>query len=69
MGPVERARELAPLVRDAADEAERERRLPERVAVAMAEAGLYRVAVPKTCAGLECDPRTQIETMPRAGSA
>ena len=62
-GPVARARALAPLVADAADEAERERRLPERVAVAMAEAGLYRVAVPEACGGLACPPRTQIETI------
>jgi alkylation response protein AidB-like acyl-CoA dehydrogenase len=61
--PVEQARALAPLVRDAADEAERERRLPERVAVAMAEAGLYRVALPRAYGGLECEPRTQIETI------
>jgi len=61
--PVERARALAPLVREAADQAERERRLPERVAVAMAEAGLYRVAVPQAYGGLECEPRTQIETI------
>lgn len=61
--PVERARALAPLIRDAADEAERERRLPERVAVAMADAGLYRVAVPTAYGGLECDPRAQIETI------
>lgn len=61
--PVERARALAPLIRDAADEAESQRRLPERVAVAMAEAGLYRVAVPEPYGGLACDPRTQIETI------
>lgn len=61
--PVERARALGALVREAADQADRERHLPERVAVAMAEAGLYRVAVPKEYGGLECDPRTQIETI------
>jgi alkylation response protein AidB-like acyl-CoA dehydrogenase len=62
-GPVARARALAALVEGAADEAERERRLPERVAVAMAGAGLYRVAVPDAYGGLACDPRTQIETI------
>jgi alkylation response protein AidB-like acyl-CoA dehydrogenase len=61
--PAERARALAPLIRGAADEAERERRMPERVAAAMAEAGLYRVAVPELYGGSECDPRTQIETI------
>src|SRR5262245_31149250 len=61
--PRERARALAPLIRDCADEAERERRLPARVAAAMASAGLYRVAAPRSIGGGECDPRTQIETI------
>jgi alkylation response protein AidB-like acyl-CoA dehydrogenase len=67
--PVQRARALAALVREAADEAERERRLPERVAVAMAQAELYRVAVPAEYGGLECDPRTQIETIEAVSEA
>ena len=61
--PVERARALAPLVREAADEAERERRLPARVAEAMADAGLYRVAAPREMGGAERDPCTQIRTI------
>lgn len=67
--PVARARSLAPLIRDAADEAERERRLPERVAIAMADAGLYRIAVPKEFGGLECEPRLQIETIEAVSEA
>jgi alkylation response protein AidB-like acyl-CoA dehydrogenase len=61
--PIERARSLAPLVREAADEAERERSLPARVAEAMAEAGLYRVAAPREFGGAELDPCTQIRTI------
>lgn len=61
--PVARARELVPLVREHADEAERERRLPQRVAEAMASAGLHRVAAPRSVGGGECDPATQIETI------
>lgn len=61
--PVARARSLAPLVREGADEAERERRLPERIAHAMADAGLYRIAAPHSVGGDESDPRTQIETI------
>ena len=52
LNPVTRARGLASRVREAADEAERERRLPERVAIAMAEAGLYRVDAAKEYGGL-----------------
>jgi alkylation response protein AidB-like acyl-CoA dehydrogenase len=61
--PRGRARALVPLIRECADEAERERRLPARVAAAMAAAGLYKVAAPRSVGGGECDPRTQIETI------
>ena len=61
--PLDRARVLAPLVREGADEAERERRLPDRIAEAMADAGLYRIAAPRSVGGGECEPRTQIETI------
>jgi alkylation response protein AidB-like acyl-CoA dehydrogenase len=61
--PRDRARALVPLIREHADEADRERRLPARVATAMAAAGLYKVAAPRSIGGGECDPRTQIETI------
>jgi len=61
--PVERARALQPLVREAAAEAESERRLPARVAEAMAKAGLYRVAAPPEFQGAEGAPATQIRTI------
>ncbi|MDH3685493.1 MAG: acyl-CoA dehydrogenase family protein [Myxococcales bacterium] len=67
--PPERARALAPLVREGADEAERDRRLPERVAIALAEAGLHRIAAPASVGGGECSPRTQIETIEAIASA
>lgn len=61
--PLAEVRALAPLIRAGADEAERERKLPQRVAEAMALAGLYRIAAPRAVGGAECDPRTQIETI------
>jgi alkylation response protein AidB-like acyl-CoA dehydrogenase len=61
--PRDRARALVPLIRECADEADRERRLPARVATAMATAGLYKVAAPRSIGGGECDPRSQIETI------
>ncbi|MDJ0852732.1 MAG: acyl-CoA dehydrogenase family protein [Myxococcota bacterium] len=66
---VERARALQPLVREAADEAERERRLPARVAEAMARAGLYRVAAPAAFQGAEADPVTQIRVIEAVSEA
>ena len=67
--PVSRARELVPLVRECADEAERERRLPQRLADAMATAGLHRLAAPLSVGGGECDFRTQIETIETIAAA
>jgi len=58
-----RARALMPLAREAADEADRERRLPERVALAMARAGLYRVAAPAWVGGSEQTPMEQIRVI------
>jgi alkylation response protein AidB-like acyl-CoA dehydrogenase len=61
--PIASARELQPRVRAAADQAERERRLPAEVAEAMANAGLYRIAAPRSFGGGEHDPVTQIRTI------
>jgi len=71
--PVEAARGLAPLVRELADETEQGRRLAAPLVAAMAEAGLFRMAVPRALGGLEADPATivrAIEEVSRAdGSA
>ena len=60
---VARAAALQPAVRAAADEADRERRLPSAVAAAMAREGLYRVAAPRSMRGAEAPPRTQIRVI------
>ena len=67
--PVARARELQPLVRAAAEEADRERRLPARVAEALAKARLYRVAAPPAFGGEAIAPRAQIETIEAVSQA
>jgi alkylation response protein AidB-like acyl-CoA dehydrogenase len=67
--PVAIARALGPLIRECADEAERERRLPKRLAEAMASAGLHRVAAPRSVGGLETHPKTQIQTIEAASEA
>jgi indole-3-acetate monooxygenase len=48
---------LAPRIAAAADEIERERRVPEAVVSAMAEAGLFRLLLPRSISGGEVDPR------------
>lgn len=67
--PISSARKLLPLVVECADEADRDRRLPQRLAQAMAHAGLHRIAAPKSLGGGECDPRTQIETIETIAAA
>ena len=57
---VDRARTLAPLIRDHADEAERQRHLPAPVAEAFAREGLYRLAGTPDIHGADADPMTQI---------
>ena len=50
---VERARALAPLIRQEADEIERTRRLTEPVVTALIENGMYRALLPKSLGGAE----------------
>ena len=49
-------REIQPVVRAHAAEAEKQRRLPDAVVNAMRERGLYRMWRPKAYGGLEVDP-------------
>jgi alkylation response protein AidB-like acyl-CoA dehydrogenase len=48
-------RALGPLVRDDAEQAERERRVAAPVIEAMKGAGLFRLFVPRSLGGLELD--------------
>lgn len=69
---VEVARQLGPLIREHADEAERERRLARPVIDAMAAAGMFRLYAPTSLGGLEIDPATYariVEEVSRFDSA
>jgi alkylation response protein AidB-like acyl-CoA dehydrogenase len=59
---------LGPQIREAAEEIERERRLPLRIAEAMKQAGIFGMAMPRAWGGPELDPLEQlrvIETLAR----
>lgn len=56
-------RRLEPLIREYADEAERNRRLSQPVVAALAEAGLFRLYIPRTLGGFEVDPLTFCRVM------
>lgn len=69
---LERVAELEPMIRDAADEAEARRRLPDEVAEALVEAGCCRLFRPRAWGGLELDPGSAfrvIEELSRIDSA
>lgn len=69
---VENAKQIAPIIRLHAAEAEQQRRLSRPVVDAMLEAGLYSMARPRAFGGLEADPVTMfrvVEEVARHDSA
>ena len=67
--PVQRAVALHGLIRQHADDSERQRRLHPEVAQALAKSGLYRIAMPADFFGEEVDPVTQIRTIEAVSKA
>ncbi|MDC0680675.1 acyl-CoA dehydrogenase family protein [Sorangium atrum] len=66
------ARSLVPLVQEHPQRGERERRLPDPVARALRESGIFRMCRPRALGGLEVDPLTAlqvIEELSRADGA
>src|SRR5215831_3723368 len=65
---VAKARELGPLIREHAAEAERERRLSKPVIAALNHSGITRMALPKSLGGLETDPVTMLRVVEEIAS-
>lgn len=66
---VERARQLQPLIRKHAQEAEDMRRVPEEVVKALHKAGLFHVSIPCHLGGSGGNFRTFIDTVAEIGKA
>ncbi len=67
--PLDAARELAPKIRAAAAEIEAERELPRPLFEALADAGFYHLAVPRSLGGGEIDLPTYIQVLEELGKA
>jgi alkylation response protein AidB-like acyl-CoA dehydrogenase len=66
---IERARSIVPLVAEAAEETERESRLPQRVVDALVEAGLFKMLAPRELGGSEADFRGYVLAAETLGAA
>ena len=66
---VARARAIAPLIADEADEIERTRRLTPRVVSALIENGLYRALLPQSLGGSEAAPETFMQMLEEIAKA
>jgi alkylation response protein AidB-like acyl-CoA dehydrogenase len=58
---IERARDAAELLKAAGDRIETEREIPKEVLAALHEAGLFRLTLPRSLGGAECDLATLAE--------
>jgi alkylation response protein AidB-like acyl-CoA dehydrogenase len=67
--PLEAARRLAPLIRSSAAETDAQRELPRPLFEAMADAGLFHLALPRTLGCPEMDLPSYIEVIEEIGRA
>jgi alkylation response protein AidB-like acyl-CoA dehydrogenase len=67
--PLDAARELAPKIRSCADRIEAERELPPSLFDALADAGLFKLALPNSIGGAEIDLPGYVEVLEEIGKA
>jgi alkylation response protein AidB-like acyl-CoA dehydrogenase len=63
------ARRLAPLIRSCADQTEADRELPRPLFEALADAGLFKLAIPRAVGGAEIDLPTYVQVLEELGKA
>jgi alkylation response protein AidB-like acyl-CoA dehydrogenase len=69
LGYLEAARKLQPMIRASADEIEAARELPRPLFEALADAGLFHLAVPRAIGGAEIDLPTYVQVIEELGKA
>jgi indole-3-acetate monooxygenase len=67
--PLDAARKLVPQIRAAADETHATRELPRQLFEAMADAGLFHMAIPRAIGGGEIDLPTYVQVIEEIGKA
>ena len=67
--PLDAARNLAPVIRSCADQIEADRELPRPLFDALADAGLFLLALPRALGGAELDLPTYVEVLEEIGKA
>jgi len=67
--PLDAARKLVPQIRAAADEIHENRELPRALFEAMADAGLFHMAIPRAIGGGEIDLPTYVQVIEEIGKA
>ncbi|MEA3155626.1 MAG: indole-3-acetate monooxygenase, partial [Betaproteobacteria bacterium] len=67
--PLEAARALAPLIRASADEIDAARELPRPLFHAIADAGMFHIAVPRAIGGSEIDFPMYVQVIEEIGKA
>lgn len=67
--PLDAARALAPLIRASADEIDTNRELPRPLFEAIADAGMFHLALPRAIGGAEIDFPTYVQVLEEIGKA
>jgi alkylation response protein AidB-like acyl-CoA dehydrogenase len=67
--PLDTARKLVPMIRSYADQIEVERELPRPLFEAVADAGLFKLGIPRAVGGAEIDLPTYVQVLEELGKA